>query len=107
MHKPIRDIRKRFQIVLYHLEKICEDWGQCAGLSASDVTHIQIGPLAELKRLFKSKNIWAYDENPFIPEEEFDNKPQADTVLEAKNKRLEEELKSCRNVILNIQKQFE
>ena len=73
LHKPIRSIEKRFQLVLYHLEKIMEDWGECAGLSANDVTHIRIGAYVELKTLFEKAEIWSYPDSPFIPEEEFDN----------------------------------
>ncbi len=75
-HRPIRDIRKRFQIILYHLDKIQEDWGQCAGLSGNDMTELRIGAHAEIKRLFESADIWAYPDSPFMPEEEFDSSPQ-------------------------------
>lgn len=39
IHKPIRDISKRFQIVLYHLDKICED------------CHVWVNALDKLLRL--------------------------------------------------------
>ena len=50
-HRNIRDLRKRFEIILYHLERIQEDWGQCKGLSTNDVCHLRIGAHAEIKRL--------------------------------------------------------
>lgn len=106
MHRSIRDTGKRFQIVLYHLEKIIEDWGNCRGLSANDVSKLRIGAYAEIKRLFESHTIGAFYDAPFIPEEEFDNKSQVDTILEDKNRRLQEELDRCKEVILNIQKQI-
>jgi hypothetical protein len=70
---------KRFQIVIYHLKKICEDRGDCAGLSANDAS--DVGRIClKLEKLFKSRTFQAYKDNPYIPEEEFDNESQANVV---------------------------
>lgn len=87
-HKPIRDMNKRFQIILYHLGKIQDDWGACTGLSANDVSHLRIGAHAEIKRLFGSSNISAFFDNPFIPESEFDSSPEPQVTEKPQENKL-------------------
>lgn len=104
-HRPIRDLRKRFQITLYHLRKISEDWGQCAGISANDTYKID-KVRSQLETLFSSRKFSAYASNPFIPEEEFDNEPQATKKLEADNKLLRDEVEKIQRDLDLIKKKL-
>lgn len=85
--KPIRDMAKRFKIVLYHLNKICEDWGRCRGVSADDVSALRRVE-AQVTHIFKERKFEPFDGELFISEEEFDNEPQVTAILEEENKQL-------------------
>ena len=69
-NKPIRNVGKRFKIILFHLEEIINDWGKCRGLSANDVQ--------ELKIIHHHLNEYYEDGKPFrtfcdeISEKEFE-----------------------------------
>lgn len=102
-HRLIRSIDKRFRIVFYQLEKVMEDWGQCRGLSANDVS--ELGRLlAKLKKLYSECEFEAYHDTPFIPEEEFDNEPQANTKLQLENKRLKGVIETNEKKLMEIKR---
>ncbi|MDP2363161.1 MAG: hypothetical protein Q8M94_05265 [Ignavibacteria bacterium] len=52
--RKIRNLGKRFEIVLFHLGKIIEDWGECQGLSGNDVTELSVIKKT-IKRLYEQR----------------------------------------------------
>ncbi len=66
----IRNLGKRFEITLFQLSKIIEDWGQCRGLSGNDVTeleriHSRLNKLYEKGKPFEEYK-GAINENEFV-----------------------------------------